>query len=591
MNKFVFVLLLSTKLLYTQEVTFFKQFNGRYDFLMIGNTLNESENPSNCTILTSSSANLQLGASQNIIAAYLYWAGSGTGDFDIQLNNMPITAERTFSYTLTTAFAGVQPFFAAFSDITNIISNSGNGSYTISELDLTTTILTNNYCENKTNFGGWGILIIYEDNTLPLNQISVFDGLQAVSRVQQDLTLVLDNLNVLDNNNAKIGFITWEGDQALALNETLRINGSIISNPPLNPANNAFNGTNSFTNSNLLYNMDLDFYNVENNIQIGDTQATIQLTSGADLVMINTIVTKFNSQLPDATIVLDNYQQVCSLNDVVLNFTVFNTNSTKPLPANTSIGIYTDGTLIATAMTQNEIPINGQESQQITISIPNSIPTNFTLALVVDYDLQVSETNENNNTFTTLMTLITIPNPIAIQNLKTCNLGFNKGTFNLQNTYQFVVDNLPSNFQTTFYTSLEDAYNQTNEIDILQDYTNEENPETIYVKTTNPLGCIDINTFQLIVYNCPPFIPNTFTPNNDTINDTFFIEGLQDIFLNYHLEIYNRWGSLVYKGNNAIDNWDGTFKNKKLPSSTYYYILDLNDNNYKPFVGWVYLLR
>ena len=59
---------------------------------------------------------------------------------------------------------------------------------------------------------------------------------------------------------AKIGFTAWEGDSNLAVNETLRVNGNIISNPPLNPEENAFNGTNSFTGSSQLYNMDLDFY-------------------------------------------------------------------------------------------------------------------------------------------------------------------------------------------------------------------------------------------------------------------------------------------------------------------------------------------
>jgi hypothetical protein len=50
--------------------------------------------------------------------------------------------------------------------------------------------------------------------------------------------------------------------------------------------------------------MDLDVYNIQNNIKIGDTSAKIQLTSGQDFVMINSIVTKLNSQLPDATIAL-----------------------------------------------------------------------------------------------------------------------------------------------------------------------------------------------------------------------------------------------------------------------------------------------
>jgi hypothetical protein len=51
--------------------------------------------------------------------------------------------------------------------------------------------------------------------------------------------------------------------------------------------------------------MDLDVYTIQNNINIGDTSAQIQLTSGQDFVMINAIVTKLNSQLPDATLCIN----------------------------------------------------------------------------------------------------------------------------------------------------------------------------------------------------------------------------------------------------------------------------------------------
>src|SRR5690606_4515720 len=112
--------------------------------------------------------------------------------------------------------------------------------------------------------------------------------------------------NVIDNVGAKIGFLAWEGDKSIAWSETLSRNGQPLSNPPLNPENNAFNGTNSFTGSDELYNMDLDVYDIQDYISITDSTATIKLTSSQDVVMINAVVTKLNSQLPDATIIIDN---------------------------------------------------------------------------------------------------------------------------------------------------------------------------------------------------------------------------------------------------------------------------------------------
>ena len=55
--------------------------------------------------------------------------------------------------------------------------------------------------------------------------------------------------------------------------------------------------------------MDIDVYPIENTINVGDISATIQLTSGQDLVMVNNIITVLNSQLPDATVSIDSVDQ------------------------------------------------------------------------------------------------------------------------------------------------------------------------------------------------------------------------------------------------------------------------------------------
>ena len=228
-----------------QDIELYEQFNGRYDYIAIGNTMNLQENGSGvpCEILTASAATLQFDTSQTIVAAYLYWAGSGNGDFEVELNSTPIVAERMFSDAIDTE----RVFFAAFANVTSLLQNTGNGVYTLSDLDLTNVIPP--YCPSGTNFAGWSIVIVYEDPDLPLNQLNVYDGLESVSVNNTSLSIELENLNVIDNQGAKIGFLAWEGDSSIAVNETLQVNGNIISNPPLNPSNNAFNSTNSFTNS------------------------------------------------------------------------------------------------------------------------------------------------------------------------------------------------------------------------------------------------------------------------------------------------------------------------------------------------------
>ncbi|MBU2928989.1 gliding motility-associated C-terminal domain-containing protein [Winogradskyella psychrotolerans] len=570
-----------------QDVSLFQQYNGRYDYTAIGNTMNTVENGTlgPCTILTSSSANLSLNSDQTIVAAYLYWAGTHTGDFNISLNNIDITAERTFSDAIDSS----RVFFAAFADVTSIVLDQGSTDYTISNFDLNAVIAP--YCPSGTNFGGWAITVIYEDSNLPLNQLNVYDGLQSVP---DNLSISLDNLNVLDNENAKIGFVAWEGDRSIAVNEQLTINGNVISNYPLNPANNAFNGTNSFTGATDLYNMDIDVYNIQDNIAIGDTSATIALTSGQDFVMINNIITVLNSQLPDATITIDDATINCGDTAVEIFYTVYNNNSTDVLPAQTPIAFYANGEFLGTSETATDIAINGSEINSIYLNLPESSEPNVTIVVIVDDDGTmngiVTETNENNNSAFSEIELLVIPEITILPNLIGCNEGFEISSYDLfeaLSTLDYSED------EVAFYGSLEDLEIASNAILIPSDYNNISNPETIFVRIERAL-CYEIFQFDLTIENCPPYIPQGFSPNNDTKNDWFNIQGLYDIFTAHELQIYNRYGDLIFVGDNEKP-WDGTI-NRGLnnvgsvsPVGTYYYILNLNDPNYKPFVGWVYV--
>ncbi len=480
-----------------QDITLFQQFNGRYDYTALGNTLNTVENGpiGVCTINTSSSASLFLNTNQTMVAAYLYWAGSDDGDFNIELNGIPVTAERTFSDALT----GNRTFFAAFADVTSIVQTTGNGLYTVSEFDLTSVIAP--YCPTGTNFGGWAMTVIYENPALPLNQLNVYDGLESVPDM---LEITLSNLNVFDNMGAKIGFIAWEGDRALSVNESLRINGNIIENLPLNPADNAFNGTNSFTGATNLYNMDIDVYSIQNYIAIGDTEATISLTSGQDFVMINNIITVLNSQLPDATVVIDQIELVCDSRDVDITYTISNTNSTAALPQNTPIALYVDGILIATAATQIPLPIGGSIQQSIAVTIPATIPNTFNLTIVVDDDGTgvgiVDEINEDNNDAMQLITLPTSPILAVLLNLELCDNDENL-------TYDLTLqETLFSNTALTFayYETFLDATNTTNAITNPTSYSTTNYPTEIYIKVTNSNTlCTVIGDFELILLESP----------------------------------------------------------------------------------------
>ena len=599
---FIFLLeILFPTLIKAQDISLFTQINGRYDFTFIGNTLNPSENTnfSPTFLYTQSSANLSLTSNDRIERAYLYWAGSGAGDTNVKLNGVDITPDRLSNVTGT--FSNFT-YFSAFKDITTFVQSTGNGTYTLSDFDINSLVST--YASNATQFAGWAILVVYENPSLTLNQINIYQGLEALSPnpnaippLIDTMTIQLNNLYLISNTGAKIGFIAWEGDRMIQVSERLSFTANGITNilsNPLNPMNNAFNGTNTETNATNLYNMDLDVYSIENYIVPGTTSATVSLQSGQDYVMLNTVVTKLNSQLPDATIVLENPTSTCNSREVTIDFTVSNLNSTEILQANTPITFYIGTQAIATTYTQNIIPIGGSENGTTTLTIPATIPLAFTLTAVVDDTGNGTgirpELNENNNTFQIEIELTVAPTFNPLENLISCNLGLTKGLFDFSNYSELVKTNLSD--IVSFHESYNDALQNINPITNSLNYEAITTPKEIFIRIDN--GCFSITSFLLLTENCPPIVYNAVSPNNDTTNDTFFIDGLRDVFVNFELLIYNRWGKHLWTGNNNKPDWDGYVQEGVsctiAPDGTYYYILYLNDPNYpEPLTGYLYI--
>jgi gliding motility-associated-like protein len=539
---------------------------------------------------------LNLSPTDVIENAYLSWAGSGTGDFNVKLNGIDITSQRNFSAIQS---SNGNPFFSAFADVTTQLQTTGNGLYTFSDLDVSPFLNPDTYCNNGTNFSGWAIVIVFGNPTLPLNQINVYDGLEALStavvNVQDQLIINLGNLNVLDNSGAKLGFVAWEGDANIANQESLLINGNIINNPPLNPGNNAFNGTNSITGSSSLYNMDLDIYDIQNYISIGNSTVEVKMTTAQEFVLINTIVTKLNSQLPDATVAINSVENQCDSRTIVVNYTISNLNCTNPLPAQTPISIYINNQLLQTTTNNAEIPVDGSISSQITLVIPNLIPDTFEIKFVVDDTGNgtgiVAELIETNNTFSISNTLWISPTFNTLESLISCNEGFTKGTFDFSSYEELVKTN--SNDTVQFYETIENATNGVNPILNTTNYVAIATPKEIFIRIDNE-NCFSITSFLLTTRNCPPTVYNYISANNDTYNDNLTIDGLYDIFLDFKIEIYNRWGRLIWIGNQNTDKWTGQVKDgigsENAPDGTYFYLLFLNDIDYpEPLKGFLYL--
>ncbi len=86
-----------------------------------------------------------------------------------------------------------------------------------------------------------------------------------------------------------------------------------------------------------------------------------------------------------------------------------------------------------------------------------------------------------------------------------------------------------------------------------------------------------------------PVIPNTFTPNNDGINDTWRIDFL-NTYPDNRVQIFTRGGNLVFQSRGYNTPWDGTVKGKPLPFDTYYYIIEPGSGR-DPITGYVTILK
>lgn len=69
------------------------------------------------------------------------------------------------------------------------------------------------------------------------------------------------------------------------------------------------------------------------------------------------------------------------------------------------------------------------------------------------------------------------------------------------------------------------------------------------------------------------FIPNTFTPNNDGMNDQLRV--YSNVIKSMKFMIFNQWGEKIYEANGVSASWDGTFKGKSQPSGVYMYVADI----------------
>ncbi|GAB4205723.1 MAG: hypothetical protein Fur0023_14830 [Bacteroidia bacterium] len=106
---------------------------------------------------------------------------------------------------------------------------------------------------------------------------------------------------------------------------------------------------------------------------------------------------------------------------------------------------------------------------------------------------------------------------------------------------------------------------------------------TIIQTVSDVYGCKDTAILYIKIINVvnelEQLIPNAISPNNDGKNDVWRLDFINVYYPNAEIEIFNRWGERIFYSKGYNNAWDGTYNGNPLPIGTYYYVINLHDND------------
>ena len=103
---------------------------------------------------------------------------------------------------------------------------------------------------------------------------------------------------------------------------------------------------------------------------------------------------------------------------------------------------------------------------------------------------------------------------------------------------------------------------------------------TYIVNITDTNGCNSSDSITVIVdETISVYLPNSFTPDGDGLNDVFPPHGINITSNEYLFMIFNRWGELLFESKEPLEAWDGKYRGKLVPNDVYIWKLEYVDDN------------
>lgn len=146
---------------------------------------------------------------------------------------------------------------------------------------------------------------------------------------------------------------------------------------------------------------------------------------------------------------------------------------------------------------------------------------------------------------------------------------------------------------TSWFWDFDDGNSSTS-----QDPTNVYFANGTYIVTQyvyGDLGCADsisqLITINTVTTEIDVLIPNAISPNNDGKNDVWKLDFINLLYPEAEIVIFNRWGQELFYSRGYATPWNGRYEGELVPDGTYYYVINLNDENEpEPFKGTILVL-
>jgi uncharacterized repeat protein (TIGR01451 family) len=351
-------------------VALYQSFAGKINITGTGGTLRTNpDGTDSCSVTNSGSMQLSgLPAGATVRKAYLYWAGSGgdpaggvPADYNVTFNGTPVTADRTF----TANGGSSRYFFGGVKDVTSQVT--GNGIYTFADLTVQTADVPGGgpYCSVAVVLSAFSLVVVYDDPAETLHVVNLWEGFQVYYGSSISLTptnFIVPTPAPTTPLTNRILILTWEGDNG----NSAPLNGfsenlTFCSPTPCagaaltdayNPVNGQFNSSvdippsGPFSGIDTTWGVDIDMYDITNQLPAGASSAQSVYSSGGDrVILMNQTMSIANVLVADLAITKSH----------VGNFTV-GTN-----------GVYT-----------LNITNNGPSAATGTITVTDTLPTGLT---------------------------------------------------------------------------------------------------------------------------------------------------------------------------------------------------------------------